>query len=62
MELGSAEESRKEYEDEEARGEIKWTTIPIYKRMDIRHARESRRLKSSCGHVDASIFRMFIKR
>ena len=36
--------------------------VPIYKRMDTRHARESRRPKSSCGYMDASIFGMFIKR
>ena len=42
-------------------GEIEKDTIPIYKRMDARHARESRRPKSSYGNMDALIFGMFIK-
>ena len=37
------------------------TPVPIYKGVDTRHARESRRLKSSCGYMDASIFEMIIK-
>ena len=37
------------------------TLVPIYKGVDIRHARESRRPKSSYGYMDASVFRRFIK-
>jgi hypothetical protein len=37
------------------------TPILIYKGVDTRQARESRRLKSSCGYMDASVFGMFIK-
>ena len=59
--LEAAEESREEDEDEEARGKMKRTPIPIYKRMDTGHARELRRPKSSCGYMDASIFGMLIK-
>ena len=42
-------------------GEMVNTPAPIYKGMDARHARESRRLKSSHGYLDASILGMFIK-
>ena len=59
--LEAAEESRGEDEDKEARGEMKRTPVPIYKRMDTRYALESRRPKSSCGYKDASIFRMILK-
>ena len=53
--------AKEEDEDEEARGEMIKTRVPIYKGVDTRHARESRRLKSSRGYRDASIFVMFIK-
>ena len=53
--------AKEEDEDEEARGKMKRTHVPIYKGVDTRHARESRRPKSSCGYMDASIFGMFIK-
>ena len=50
-----------EDEDEEARGGNDKDPVPIYKRMDTRHVRESRRPKSSCGYMDASIFEKTIK-
>ena len=58
----AAEEKQEEDEgDEEKWGKMIKTLAPIYKGVDTRHARESRRPKSSCGYMDASIFGMFIK-
>ena len=46
---------------EKTRGEMIKTPVPIYKGVDTRHARESRRPKPTCGYMDASIFGMIIK-
>ena len=51
----------RDMKDEEAREKMKRTPAPIYKGMDTRHARESRRPKPTCGYMDASIFGMIIK-
>ena len=61
-ELGRLRHCEEEDEDEEARGEMKRTPIPIYKAVDGWHARESRRLKKwLCGYKDALIFGRSIK-
>ena len=59
MSTGAAVRRRKI--KEEMRGKMIKTPVPIYKGVDTRHARESRRLKSSHGYMDASVFGMLIK-
>ena len=66
LEVAAAEFERscdcaKEEDEEGSKGEMRETHVPIYKGANTRHAWESRRPKSSCGYMDASIFEMFIK-
>ena len=42
---GARGHCEEEDEDEEARGKMKRTPVPIYREMEKRHARESRRPK-----------------
>ena len=51
----------KEEDEGGSEGEMIKTPVPIYKGVDTRHARESRRPKSSCGYMDASVFGRLIK-
>ena len=51
----------KEQDEGGSKGKMIKTPVPIYKGVDTRHAWESRRPKSSCGYMDASVFGMLIK-